>query len=158
MHRSRCLVCLKPSKALVIRRLGGPNWRFLCGSLRGLRLRWHFGGGWRVVHGRANATARSELQAALWLICALHIVQGAGAGAVVPADAPFRPAPLSSVIVVLITTALLSRGLARVAQSTPSSTAATDAATQNSAENPPDDLTADLGTNRSNSTPSHRAD
>jgi len=114
-------------------------------------------GGWRVIHGRASAAARSDLKAALWLICALHVVQGAGAGAVVPADAPFRPAPLSSVIVVLIITALLSRGLARVGQSTPSTTATTEVATQNSAQNSPDDLATDLGPDRSNGAPRDRS-
>jgi hypothetical protein len=115
-------------------------------------------GGWRIVHGRANAEARSDLQAALWLICALHIVQGAGAGAVVPADAPFRPAPLSSVIVVLIATALLSRGLARVGRSTPSTTATTEVPTQNSAQNATDNLSTDLRSDRSNGTPRDRPD
>ena len=115
-------------------------------------------GGWRVVHGRANAAACSDLQAALWLICALHIVQGAGAGAVVPADAPFRPAPLSAVIVVLIATALLSRGLARVGRSTPSTTATTEVPTQNSAQNATDNLSTDLRSDRSNGTPRDRSD
>lgn len=114
-------------------------------------------GGWRVVHGRANAAARSDLQAALWLVCALHIVQGAGAGAVVPADAPFRPAPLSSVIVVLIITAVLSRGLARVGRSTTSTTAAADVAPQDPAEHSADDLATDLRADRSNRTPDDRA-
>jgi hypothetical protein len=115
-------------------------------------------GGWRVVHGQANDAARSDLQAALWLICALHIVQGAGAGAVVPADAPFRPAPLSSVIVVLIATGLLSRGLARLSQSTPSTTATTEVPTQNSAQNSTDNLATDLRTDRSNGTPRDRSE
>jgi len=114
-------------------------------------------GGWRVVHGRANAAARSDLQAALWLVCALHIVQGAGAGAVVPADAPFRPAPLSSVIVVLIITALLSRGLARVGRSTASPTTTAEVATQDAAEHSTDDLATDLRADRSNGTPDDRA-
>jgi hypothetical protein len=114
-------------------------------------------GGWRVVHGRASAASRSDLKAALWLICALYIVQGAGAGAVVPADAPFRPAPLSSVIVVLIATGLLSRGLARVARSTPSTTAAAEIATQDSAQNSTDDLATNLRTDRSNGTPRDRS-
>ena len=108
------------------------------------------------MHGRANAAARSDLQAALWLVCALHIVQGAGAGAVVPADAPFRPAPLSSVIVVLIITALLSRGLARVGQSTASPTTTAEVATQDAAEHSTDDLATDLRSNRSNGTPDDR--
>jgi hypothetical protein len=115
-------------------------------------------GGWRVVHGQANAAARSDLQAALWLICALHIVQGAGAGAVVPADAPFRPAPLSSVIVVLIVTGLLSRGLARLSRSTPSTTTAAEVAPQNATQNSTDDLATDLRTDRSNGTPRDRPD
>ena len=115
-------------------------------------------GGWRVVHGRASAASRSDLKAALWLICALHIVQGAGAGAVVPADAPFRPAPLSSVIVVLIATGLLSRGLARIDRSTPSTTAAAEVAPQDSAQNATDDLATDLRSDRSNGTPRDRSD
>jgi hypothetical protein len=115
-------------------------------------------GGWRVMHGRASASARSDLQAALWLVCALHIVQGAGAGAVVPADAPFRPAPLSSVIVVLIATGLLSRGLARIGRSTPTTTAATEVAPQDSAEHSTNDLATDLRTNRSSGTSRDRSD
>jgi len=117
-------------------------------------------GAWRILSERAQPSGRADLQAALWLICALHMVQGAGAGTIVPADAPFRPAPLSSVIVVLIATALLSRALARISEpaapipppapTDPSATSARPtAATKNPAEDTADNLATDLRPNRS---------
>jgi hypothetical protein len=116
-------------------------------------------GAWRILRERAQPSSRADLQAALWLVCALHVVQGAGVGAIVPADAPFRPAPLSSVIVVILATALLSRALARVGKpSAPHPQAPTDssatsahapAATKNPAEDTADNLTTNLGPNRS---------
>ena len=116
-------------------------------------------GAWRILRERAQPSSRADLQAALWLVCALHVVQGAGAGAIVPADAPFRPAPLSSVIVVLIATALLSRALARVsrpdaphppAPTDPSATSARPtAAAKNPAEDTANNLATDLRPNRS---------
>ena len=116
-------------------------------------------GAWRILRERGQPSGRADLQAALWLICALHVVQGAGAGTIVPADAPFRPAPLSSVIVVFIATALLSRALARISKpgaphpealTDPSATSARPpAATKNPAEDTTDNLATDLGPNRS---------
>jgi hypothetical protein len=116
-------------------------------------------GAWRILRERAQPSGCADLQAALWLICALHVVQGAGAGTIVPADAPFRPAPLSSVIVVFIATALLSRALARISKpATPHPPAPTDlsatsarptAAAKNPAEDTADNLATDLGPNRS---------
>ena len=123
-------------------------------------------GAWRILREHAQPSSRADLQAALWLICALHVVQGAGAGAIVPADAPFRPAPLSSVIVVILATALLSRALARVsrpdaphppAPTDPSATSARPpAATKNPAEDTADNLATDLGPNRSSGAPGNR--
>lgn len=110
-------------------------------------------GAWRIAREHAQPAGRADLQAALWLICALHMIQGAGAGTIVPADAPFRPAPLSSVIVVLIATALLSRGLARIrtpaAPGSPTSSlvSTTSAPSATAAKNPPEDTADDLATN-----------
>lgn len=72
-------------------------------------------GGVQVWRRRPTLDGMADLRAAIWLICFLHLVQGAGSGAIVPADAPFRPAPLATAVLAVIATAMLTFWLKRFA-------------------------------------------